>query len=1026
MKIGGKEIKLRPGAWILLPALILAWIAPIIARVQASQITDTFDDLSGWTVTSGAPIANGALRFTYYNSSVTKTIAVPGAGTLTASIDIDNSATNCIGSCAPIPDTYAFYLGDAHIDSSTAHGVTRFTQSVTTTAAGNVVLYLAGIDNGFWGGYYGPVMDSLSYEFVPTPTSLVVTSLEDTTSSGTLRWAITQANATAGGIYDAITFGVNGTITLTSALPQITQNLTVAGNGRTQTVISGSNAHRPFNIASTKSLTISDMTLQNGQLTNGGLIFNGSGNLSATNMRFTGMSGGSAVFNNNNGSVSTLTNTTFDSLYIGIAGDYGSTPSALSLDDASYTNRTYVYSSVFSGNSYGISGQRFVKINNSQFSNNTQAGALLGGLNRQQVTNSVFTSNGTGVYLSSWIPTSWAVGAGNQTVSGNTFNGNTTAIQFANNWNNGSSVYNGVSANSFSTATNNTFGAGATNTTAFSGSGYVESGNTVIAPYFNLIQNLTATANENGSATLTWTAPAASNTAPYMYGVYWYDLTVIGGAESGGWAVWTYANTLTYTVNPSAQTEYGPVRFKVRSGTAPCIGEGAGSCLYSADVFVDVTISDPTPPTTTTEPETTTSENTTTTTEVIQEPEISTTIPLPVTGTTSSTVDETTTTVMVVPEIIPIIIPETIPIIEEENVGPGDFTESTVQDSIPEPEAVPQDETPTQETPPELPLDTQDAADAAVADIFDGPMSDAVLANAVDDLITDAGTPEELTAVVNSLLDQELTDEQFSTVIDSVFDGPMSDDNFSAAVDAVFEDTSTLSNEQFDTAVQAVFDGPLSTEQFGDALDAVFDEPVTDEKFDAVISAVLDEPLSDEQFEELVGVLESENVTEEQVEDAVDSMIENGVTEDQATELATSEKVLESISSDAASEIFNEIPVDELSDEQGQEIVDAVQDAPTEIKEAFEEEINVFDGAFDTYVPTDSSISVGERRTVVAVTVVSSVIAVSAASAPSAPSGPSGGNSGPSGGSPGGGDTGGGSTPSEDKGKNKSRGRRRK
>jgi hypothetical protein len=653
---------------------------------------------------------------------------------------------------------------------------------------------------------------------------------------------------------------------------------------------------------------------------------------------------------------------------MGIAGDYGSTPTALSLDDALYTNRTYVNSSVFSGNSYGIYGQRFVKINNSQFSNNTQAGASLNGLNRQQVTNSVFTSNNTALYFSSWIPTSWAVGAGNQSVTGNTFNGNTTAINFSNRWNNGATEYNGVSANSFSAATNNTFGASAANTAIFSGSGYTESGNTVIAPYFNPVQNLTATVNENGSATLTWTAPTASNTVPYMYGVYWYDLTVIGGAESGGWAVWTYANNLTYTVNPSAQTGYGPVRFKVRSGTAPCIGEGVGSCLYSADVFVDVTISDPTPPTTTTtevivEPEIPT------TTELIPELEITTTIPLPITETTSGTVDETTATVVVFPEIIPITIPETIPIIEEENVGPGDFTESTIQDSILEPETVPQDETPIQETTPELPLDISEEIDK----INTSSLSNEELADAVDSVLQDVSSPEELGSAISDILDKPLTDEQFNAVLETIFDGPLSDG-----------------------------------------------------EFDAAITSIIDSDLSAEQFTEVVGILEGDSVTEEQVSSAVDDLIENGITEDQATELATSEKVLESISADAAAEIFNEIPVGELSDEQGQQIVDAVQNAPTEIKEAFEEEINVFDGAFDTYVPTDSNISVGERRTIVAVTVVSSVIAISAASAPSAPSGPSGGSSGPSGGGSGGSDPSGGSEPKEGKSKNKSRGRRRK
>ena len=57
-------------------------------------------------------------------------------------------------------------------------------------------------------------------------------------------------------------------------------------------------------------------------------------------------------------------------------------------------------------------------------------------------------------------------------------------------------------------------------------------------------------------------------------------------------------------------------------------------------------------------------------------------------------------------------------------------------------------------------------------------------------------------------------------------------------------------------------------------------------------------------------------------------------------------------------------------------IVAAVQNAPTEIREAFETEINVFDGQFDTYVPLGSTIDVGTRRTVTAGTVTMGVVAI--------------------------------------------------
>jgi hypothetical protein len=269
----------------------------------------------------------------------------------------------------------------------------------------------------------------------PPSQSLVVTSLLDDGSTGTLRWAITQANANAGGIYDAITFSVDGSITLLSALPQITQSLTVAGNGRTNTVIGGNNLYRPFYVASGQTLTIYDLTLKSGQSTNGGLIYNSGGTVSATNVRFTAMSGGSAVFNNSNGNIATYSDSTFDYLSIGIAGDYGSTP-ALSAGettwantaDTVFTNRTYVNNVIFDRNSSGIYNYRFTKIDNSTFSNNTSYGANVTGLNRTQIRNSTFVNNGVGIYHSVWMPPSFVMGTDNRIISGNTFTNNGQSI----------------------------------------------------------------------------------------------------------------------------------------------------------------------------------------------------------------------------------------------------------------------------------------------------------------------------------------------------------------------------------------------------------------------------------------------------------------------------------------------------------------------------------------------------------------------------------------------------------------------
>jgi len=85
---------------------------------------------------------------------------------------------------------------------------------------------------------------------------------------------------------------------------------------------------------------------------------------------------------------------------------------------------------------------------------------------------------------------------------------------------------------------------------------------------------------------------------------------------------------------------------------------------------------------------------------------------------------------------------------------------------------------------------------------------------------------------------------------------------------------------------------------------------------------------------------------------------------------------ISALDGDQAAEVFAEVAVDKLTVEEGQAIVEAVQDAPIEVREAFEEEIDIFDGVFDTYVPIGSVVSVGARRVIIAVTALLFVLPV--------------------------------------------------
>jgi TRAP-type C4-dicarboxylate transport system substrate-binding protein len=77
--------------------------------------------------------------------------------------------------------------------------------------------------------------------------------------------------------------------------------------------------------------------------------------------------------------------------------------------------------------------------------------------------------------------------------------------------------------------------------------------------------------------------------------------------------------------------------------------------------------------------------------------------------------------------------------------------------------------------------------------------------------------------------------------------------------------------------------------------------------------------------------------------------------------------VVSDISAEEAEEVFAQIEVSELTEEQQQALVEAVQEAPTEVREAFEEKVDIFKEGLDDSIPTGSNIPVGERRALIAI-----------------------------------------------------------
>ena len=307
-----------------------------------------------------------------------------------------------------------------------------------------------------------------------------VTSLADTNTSGTLRYALGQANNSASINSIIISSATTGTITLTSNLPDITQSVEIHGTGRDTTTIDGNSLYRAItNTTNGITITVKDLTFTRGKNEQGGIVNTSNSStpttFNITNVKFNNSSG-TAWFQQSK-TVTTFTNCLFTSLATGIGSDYGNTPANLTYTDTDYDNRIYIFFSTFTSNTTAISTQRFTKIENSTFTSNTSLAASLNGRNRQQVLSSTFNNNGTAVYLSSYIePGDTRTNSlGFQMVKGNTFTSNTTAINFANLFNDNSTNRTTNVAghsNQWSTSVNNTF---TSNTTNISGSGYATS-----------------------------------------------------------------------------------------------------------------------------------------------------------------------------------------------------------------------------------------------------------------------------------------------------------------------------------------------------------------------------------------------------------------------------------------------------------------------------------------------------------------------------------------------------------------------
>lgn len=395
---------------------------------------------------------------------------------------------------------------------------------------------------------------------------------------------------------------------------------------------------------------------------------------------------------------------------------------------------------------------------------------------------------------------------------------------------------------------------------------------------------------------------------------------------------------------------------------------------------------------------TSTSTSSSTTTTVVQVPvQVSSTTTTDSSTTTTSTSSSSTTTSTVFyfpepdttePALEPISPSSTTTSVTSITLPPITITDDTtvalpdlpsVDIAVPEQEAV--IEPVITEPTPQM----QEEADNEVAVIIDAGGGDALVIDAVTDLVDAVETPQEISAVLSAVVGSDLSDSQFAEVIDGAFSSDLSDEELAVASESVFADIGLLDETKLDAVLEAIFDEPLSDKAFDSVLEAIFDEPLSDDAFTAVLDAVLAEPLSDVQFESLVDSLAGDDVTDEQISGAVEAIVELGLSADESLVLALSEDVLDVVSETQAEAIFDALVVEDLSPAEELLLVTVLSGQPDEIKDVFEDSVNVYSEGLDEYVPAGSFVDVGTRRALVAVS--GMVGAVSGAISPTASSG---------------------------------------
>ena len=167
-------------------------------------------------------------------------------------------------------------------------------------------------------------------------TTIMVSNTNDS-GPGSLRQALLNANN--GDTIDAT--GIAGAITLTSGVLLVNKSVTINGAGADELAVDGNATSTVFQIGSGKIVTISGLTIRNGQGNFGGGILNGdSATLTIINSTLSGNTGGNGGGSFNSGTLSVINSTVSGNMASEGAGIYNSGAGALTITNSTFSSNT--------------------------------------------------------------------------------------------------------------------------------------------------------------------------------------------------------------------------------------------------------------------------------------------------------------------------------------------------------------------------------------------------------------------------------------------------------------------------------------------------------------------------------------------------------------------------------------------------------------------------------------------------------------------------------------------------------------